>query len=186
MREEKRCPAGSCTRSGEADNEPGATQRERDLLMPETCSFDDLIRLLRSRDKDATAEVFKKYAHRLIGLARTRLDQRLQGKVGPEDVVQSVFRSFFVRVGHSPWQLESEDSLWAILVAMTVRKCGRKANFFLRKKRGGGAPEVAIDAEGVGEPSSGDPSPEEAAKLEETMEELTRQLDDRERVVLEL
>jgi RNA polymerase sigma-70 factor, ECF subfamily len=159
--------------------------------MPAVCSFDELMRLLRSHDQDAASEFFHRYAQRLIGLARARLDQRLRSKVDPEDVVQSVFRSFFNRVGTSDWQLNSEDSLWAVLVVMTVRKCGRTAKRLLALKRGGGAAEVEVGTAGEDSvlcwnPVASDPSPEATAMLLETMEDLTAELDPRQREILEL
>jgi len=36
--------------------------------------------------------LFEQFAQRLIGLARLHLDARLQHKVDPEDVVQSVYK----------------------------------------------------------------------------------------------
>ena len=63
-------------------------------------SFDDVITRLRDGDSEAATEIFHRFAARLIALARTRLDSRVRQKVDPEDVVQSVFRSFFIRQDH--------------------------------------------------------------------------------------
>src|SRR5438105_690572 len=68
------------------------------LPMPGSPSFIDLNERLRAGDEDAAARVFELYGRRLIGLARSRLHERLRGKVGPEDVLQSVLKSFFCRV----------------------------------------------------------------------------------------
>ena len=66
--------------------------------MPQSESFDDVMGRLRAGDQSAAAtEIFQRFARRLIGLARTRLDDRVRSKVDAEDVLQSVFRSFFVR-----------------------------------------------------------------------------------------
>jgi RNA polymerase sigma factor (sigma-70 family) len=159
--------------------------------MVHDCSFDELMQLLRSRDQSAASDLFHRYAQRLIGLARTRLDARLRGQVDPEDVVQSVFRSFFNRVGDGRWELHSEDSLWAMLVVLTVRKCGRTAKRLLAKKRGGGAPQSELresDTDSVlnWDPAADDPSPEAAAMLVETMEKLAAELTPRERQIMEL
>ena len=59
--------------------------------------FAGLMRRLRSGEDAAAREVFERYTRQLVGLARRRLDERLAGKVDPEDVVQSAFKSFFVR-----------------------------------------------------------------------------------------
>ena len=52
---------------------------------------------LRSGEDEAAREVFVRFAARLAGLARRHLDVRLAVKVDPEDVVQSAYKSFFVR-----------------------------------------------------------------------------------------
>ena len=69
---------------------------------------------LRNGDEAASAEVFERFTGRLIALARSRLDQRLQGKVEPEDVLQSVSRSFFVRQRDGKFSLDGWDSLWSL------------------------------------------------------------------------
>ena len=59
--------------------------------MPPTESFDDVMGRLRAGEQSAAAtEIFHRFARRLIGLARTRLDDRVRGKVDAEDVLQSV------------------------------------------------------------------------------------------------
>jgi len=90
--------------------------------MPPAPSFDELLAQLRNRDNHAAAEVFHRYRCRLIGLARQNLDGRLQRKLGPEDVVQSVFRTVFRRLADGEFELGDWDSLWSLLTCVTVRK----------------------------------------------------------------
>ena len=49
----------------------------------------DVLARLRAGDEQAAAEVFGRFAHRLVGLARQRLPDSLRGKEDPEDAVQS-------------------------------------------------------------------------------------------------
>ena len=56
-----------------------------------------LIARLRSGEDAAAREVFERFAGRLVALARRRFNRLLARKVDPEDVVQSAFKSFFVR-----------------------------------------------------------------------------------------
>src|SRR4051812_2143319 len=60
-------------------------------------SFPPLTYRLQAGDPHVAAQVFRRFAHRLIGLASRRLGRVVRGKVEPEDVIQSVFRSFFLR-----------------------------------------------------------------------------------------
>jgi hypothetical protein len=48
--------------------------------MPPAPSFADLLAQLRRHDPAAAAAVFRRYRHRLIGLARQQLDGRLRRK----------------------------------------------------------------------------------------------------------
>ncbi len=60
-------------------------------------TFDDLMARLNDGDDEAAAEIFNRFVRRLIFLARSRLNAQVRQKEDPEDVVQSVFRSFFTR-----------------------------------------------------------------------------------------
>src|SRR5262249_28777772 len=60
-------------------------------------SFSALMEQLRSGDDDAARAIFARFPRRLVTLARRRFDRRLSCRVDPEDVVQSAFKSFFIR-----------------------------------------------------------------------------------------
>jgi RNA polymerase sigma-70 factor (ECF subfamily) len=157
--------------------------------MTEDRSFAAVMHRLRAGD-EAAAEVFHRFAGRLIALARTHLDGRLRQKVDPEDVLQSVYKSFFLR--HAQGQLNPHDwdSLWSLLTVITVRKCGRWRERFQAGRRDVHA-EVALQAPadesgGGWEALAGDPTPSEAAVLAETVEELPRGLEGRDRDIVAL
>jgi len=103
--------------------------------MPQDDSFHEVMARLRTGDQDAATRVFHQFARRLIALAQTRLQGRLRQKIDPEDVLQSVYKSFFVRHEKGQWQLDSWDGLWAILMVITLRKCGRWAEVFQTERR---------------------------------------------------
>jgi len=162
------------------------------IPMSELDSFDEVIDGLRAQDEDAAREVFRRFAGRLIGLSHSRLDKHLRQKIDAEDVIQSVFRSFFVRQAKGQFELESWDGLWSLLVRITLCKCGQKARVFLAECRDVGN-EVRLA--GPGDESCGptdaiarDPTPQEAASLVETLEHMLSGLDERRRqmVVLRL
>src|SRR4051794_6881107 len=115
--------------------------------MPADSSFDALTSRLQADDPGAAAEVFRRYARRLLGLASSRLGELLRRKAGPEDVVQSVFRSFFLRMRQGRFDLDGWDDLWSLLVVITVRKCVNRREFFqaacrdVRREEASAAPD---------------------------------------------
>src|SRR5262245_37387150 len=86
-------------------------------------SFADVMARLRVGEEGAAWEVFQRYAGRLIARARLEFSARLQHRVDPEDVIQSVYKSFFQRYAGGQFQLEGWESLWSLLVVITLRKC---------------------------------------------------------------
>src|SRR5262245_8961171 len=92
-------------------------------------SFQQLMARLRAGDDDAASAVFHRFARRLIGLARSHVDSWLQHKVDPEDVVQSVYESFFRRHQEDLFEVQSWDSLWSLLTLITVRKCLKRIDY---------------------------------------------------------
>jgi len=153
-------------------------------------SFTDIMARLQAGDPDAAARVFDRFARRLIELARARLDARLRRKVDPEDVLQSAFKSFFLRQADRPYDLTGWDGLWGLLACITARKCGRQMEHFRAARRDVGReadPQPASGDSGPGwEAPDTDPSPSEAAALAETVEELHRGLTERDRHILAL
>ena len=150
-------------------------------------SFDDLMARLGAGDESAAAEVFDRFAQRLRALARSRLDRLLRPKVDAEDVLQSVYRSFFRRHAAGQYELENWDSLWGMLTVITLRKCGRRLRYFRSACRDVQR-EVVLPA-GAGaevEAVGHDPTPSEAARLAETLEQVMRDLTERERSILSL
>jgi RNA polymerase sigma factor (sigma-70 family) len=157
--------------------------------MPPTPSFADLLAQLRRRDPAAAAAVFHRYRHRLIGLARQRLDGRLRPKLDFEDVVQSVFQTVFRRLADGQFDLGDWDSLWGLLTCVTVRTCGRKQYFSAQAR------DISREATPATGPDGSrlsweffdrDPGPEEAAVLAETVQQTLRGLNAQEQQVVVL
>src|SRR5437879_3375640 len=82
----------------------------------------ELMARWRQGDQEAAEELFRRYAERLLALARSRLSARLARHVDPEDVVQSAFRSFFTGARADRFALRRSGDLWRLLVAITLHK----------------------------------------------------------------
>jgi RNA polymerase sigma-70 factor (ECF subfamily) len=152
-------------------------------------SFADFLTRLRARDDAAARELFERFARRLIGLARGRFADGLRHKVDPEDVVQSAYKSFFLRYGDGRLDACNWDSLWGLLTLITVRKCAERVAYHRAECRDVGREVSAPPGEdrppGL-ETFGREPTPLEAAELSETVDRLLTGLDEDERPVLEL
>jgi RNA polymerase sigma-70 factor (ECF subfamily) len=128
---------------------------------------------LKVGDPDAAREVFERYARRLVGLAAARLPEILRPRVDAEDVVQSVFKSFFLRQAAGHFEVANWDALWAILTVLTVRKCGHKVEYHLAVRRDARRDKAASASDSAPDfdPASPEPTPAEAVLLAETLEQ---------------
>jgi len=135
-------------------------------------------------------EIFERFSRRLIGLARGHLNARLQFKVEPEDVVQSAYKSFFLRYGDGALAAEGWEGLWGLLTTITLRKCAERARYHRAERRDlqrEAAPQDGPDSSGSWREAAGrEPTPDQAAVLAETVEGLLRPLASDERTIVEL
>ncbi len=142
---------------------------------------------LRTGSDRAAESVFRRFSHRLIALAGSRLDEALQAKVDPEDVIQSVFRSFFDRYAKGQFEPEDWGEIWTILTVITIRKCRNKQLHFRMKRRDVGREcRPVTEATDVLAAVSREPTPEQAAVLTETLEGVMANLSHVQRVILSL
>jgi RNA polymerase sigma-70 factor (ECF subfamily) len=153
-------------------------------------SFQDLMDRLRSGDDRVAAQIFRQYARRLAGLARTRLAQSVRSKLDPEDIVQSVFRSFFVHQREGQYEFADWNSLWSLLALITLRKCGHRVEHYRAAcrdvSRELAPPATGADSVATWQHIAREPTPSEAVMLIEVMDELLKGLGERDRRILEL
>jgi DNA-directed RNA polymerase specialized sigma24 family protein len=156
--------------------------------MPSNGSVTKWLGRLQAGDPAAAQHLWERYFHRLVGLARTKLQGAPRRAADEEDVALSAFDSFCrgAERGHFP-QLEDRDNLWRLLVTLTVRKAARLARDEQCLKRGGGAvlEEAALTDAAAGEMPTGleavigrEPTPEFAAQVAEECQRLLSVLGD--------
>jgi RNA polymerase sigma-70 factor (ECF subfamily) len=126
----------------------------------------------RLREGDAAAEkLFGEYARRLTHVAEQHLSARLAGRVDGEDVVQSVFRTFFRRSARGEFRIDTSEQIWRLLVRITILKARARGRQHTAARRDVAA--EAEDAEGWLEGAvSQDPGPAEVAELVDLVEHL--------------
>ena len=152
-------------------------------------SFSLVMSKLRAGDDDAAALIFRRYVTRLIALASRQFEARFRAKADPEDVVQSVYESFFQRNKCTPFELSDWDGLWSLLATITVRKCIDRRAFWHAARR-----DVAREAAGGADPADDawweavdrGPTPLQASVLADTLEHLIRRLTPPARTIAEL
>jgi RNA polymerase sigma factor (sigma-70 family) len=128
---------------------------------------------VKEGDRAAVPQLLDRYFHRLVGLARSRLQGRPALADYDEDVALSAFNSLCLGAerGRFP-DLVDRDDLWRLLTVMTIRKA-------IDVQRRGRASEV------IGEPNleqllSDEPPPELAAEMADEYQRLLGLLDDAE------
>jgi hypothetical protein len=100
-----------------------------------------------------------------LALAQSRLPSDLRPRTDNEDVVQSVYRSFFRRTTRGDLSIERSGDLWRLLARMTINKSIKSVERNRSQKRDTRR-EVA-DQQSL-RAATADPGPEEtAAALEQ-------------------
>jgi RNA polymerase sigma factor (sigma-70 family) len=150
----------------------------------------DLVDRWRRGDQQAAAELFQRYASRLIGLARSRLSTQMARRVAPEDLVQSVYRCFFANTRAGRYEIERGGDLWQLLVRMALHKLGDHVRRNNRAKRSVKQEQSFGSEDSLFGLQPGalacDPSPVEALALSEELERLMKDLEPSDRRMLEL
>jgi RNA polymerase sigma-70 factor, ECF subfamily len=88
-----------------------------------------LLRRMQSGEDDAAAQLYMRYAKRLHGLARKQTSGDLAKRVDPDDIVQSVFRTFFRRASAGDYEIPAGEELWRLLLVITLNKIRRQAEY---------------------------------------------------------
>ena len=114
---------------------------------------------LRAGQNEAATSLYLKYAERLKALATRQMGADLKSRVDPEDVVQSVFRTFFRRAAKGEYTVPAGEELWKLFLVIGLNKVRTTGNYHhaacrdTRKTAGGAAIDegVAQNADGDGE-----------------------------------
>src|SRR5262249_48345550 len=145
-------------------------------------SFPRFLVRLQARDGEAVREVFRRFTAQLIALAQRRFAPAFRYKVDPEDVVQSVFKSFFLRYGEARLAVDNWNSLWGLLTLITLRKCAERVAYHRAQcrdvAREASAPTGNEDGAPWLEVPGREPTPLEAAELSETVSRLLADLNE--------
>lgn len=105
--------------------------------MPEPPPSTDasLLRRFRGGDADAATQLYLRYAARLRAVATTRTAPDLAARFDPEDIVQSVFRTFFRRAAAGEYAAPTGDELWKLFLVIGLNKVRATAAHHRAAKR---------------------------------------------------
>jgi len=130
----------------------------------------DVVVRWRAGDQAAAAELYRRYGQRLWDRAAGQIDQGWGRRVGPDDIVQSVFRTFFRRTSQGEYAFDHSGALWQLLIRITQNKIYKQAERHHAKRRNLNA-EVPLDGDRLPpEAVAREPTPDEVAALVDEME----------------
>ncbi len=153
-------------------------------------NISDLVSRCRAGNEEAATILFRWHLDKLIALVRSRLSQKLNSRMDPEDILQSAYRSFFGGLVDGKFKVERSDELWSLLAAITLHKLYRQVARHTAKKRTvqrerpihqddsllGVEPELVAEL----------PTPAQAAAVVEELEHVMDRLDTLEQTMLQL
>jgi RNA polymerase sigma-70 factor (ECF subfamily) len=104
-------------------------------VQPAEPTDSSLLRRLRSGNQDAATQLYLRYADRLRVLARAECSPDLAPRVDVDDIVQSVFSSFFRGVGQGYYDVPHGDELWKLFLVIALNKIRAKGAYHRAAKR---------------------------------------------------
>lgn len=147
-----------------------------------------LVARCREGNEAAAQQLYDNYCERLLALARRRLSLAMTRRVDAEDIVQSVFRTFFHRLKEGQFTLEDQDDLCKLLMRITVHKTLRQVAHHRAAKRDlrqeAGQQDDAVQQE-LRDLLDHEPNAEVAVAFLEQLEGFLTRLKPQERQILE-
>jgi RNA polymerase sigma factor (sigma-70 family) len=102
---------------------------------PEKPSDSSLLRRFQEGQSDASTELYLRYAQRLMAVAASQTSNDLAQRLDPEDIVQSVFRTFFRRAKLGQYSVPEGEELWKLLLVIALNKARSIGAFHRAEKR---------------------------------------------------
>src|SRR5262245_58717308 len=94
-----------------------------------------LLKRFRRGDDDAATAMYLRYAKRLRALAQKQTSGNLGARLDPDDVVQTVFRTFFRRAASGHYQIPGGEELWKLFLVIALNKIRDLGDYHRAAKR---------------------------------------------------
>ena len=153
-------------------------------------SFLDLVNDLIVGDDSAAEKIVQEFTPALVAVARREIGAKLGRRVDADDIVQSAYRSFFVRMRNGEYDLGNGAGLWKLLLTITLNKARQQGRFHRAQKRDVGRDQsTAGSASGISIEDlahNNSPSPADAAIFIEEVTAFLSSLRPEDRQIVEL
>jgi RNA polymerase sigma-70 factor (ECF subfamily) len=114
---------------------------DTDFACPDAVADDEwssdqsLLKRFQRGEADAATLIFLRYAERLGWLAQIQRGADLSSRFDPDDIVQTVFRTFFRRAAQGKYDVPEGGDLWKLLLVIAVQKIRDACSFHRAAKR---------------------------------------------------
>ena len=115
--------------------EPEERGPQPDTPSREVISDQSLLRRIQSGHSDASTQLYLRYAKRLQALVASNSSPDLARRVDAEDIVQSVFRTFFRRAALGDYSVPEGEQLWKLLLVIALNKVRAEGAYHRAAKR---------------------------------------------------
>ena len=114
---------------------PPSSSSSSDTPPPARHADGQLIRQFRDGDESAATALFRRYAARVRALAAGYCTGNLGHRFDADDIVQTVFRTFFTGVRDSGYDAPPGGDIWSLLSVLAVNKVRGYADYHRAAKR---------------------------------------------------
>jgi RNA polymerase sigma-70 factor (ECF subfamily) len=94
-----------------------------------------LLSVFRKGNQDAATQLYLRYAKRLRALVKEQCSSELSRRLEEDDIVQSVFRTFFSGAQQGLYRVPGGQDLWKLLLVISLNKIRAKGAYHSAAKR---------------------------------------------------
>ncbi len=102
---------------------------------PDEMTDHSLLQKLKDGHESAATALYQRYAGHLRALTARQSSAALSARMDPDDIVQSVFRTFFRRVNTDQYEVPRGDDLWKLFLVIALNKIRNAAAHHTAAKR---------------------------------------------------
>lgn len=94
-----------------------------------------LLHRVRAGSQDAATQLYLRYVQRLHALTQAQCSAELARQVDAEEIVQSIFGSFFRGASQGYYDVPAGEELWKLFLVIALNKIRAKGKYFRAVKR---------------------------------------------------